>query len=169
MWYVIQVRSGTEESIREQCRKQIPKEILQRAFIPYFEERKRIHGEWITQHRILFPGYVFLVSEHIEELFFDLKNIIGLTRLLGTDQEVVPLYEEEIQFLQSFLDENHTVVISEGIIEDSHVSIRSGPLMGMEGSIRKIDRHKRRAWVEVRMFGRTQIIQSGLEIIEKIP
>lgn len=57
--------------------------------------------------------------------------------------------------------------MSEGIIEGSKVSVNSGPLQGMEGYIRKIDRHKRKAYLEIPFFGRTQNIQVGLEIVEK--
>ena len=54
--------------------------------------------------------------------------------------------------------------MSEGIIEPSRIRILSGPLMGMEGQIRKIDRHKRKAWIEVELFGRIQRVEVGLEI-----
>ena len=35
MWYVIQVRTGMEEEIRQQCERVIEKEILEHCFIPY--------------------------------------------------------------------------------------------------------------------------------------
>ena len=63
MWYVVQVRTGTEENIRIQCQKRIPETILQRCFIPYYEEKKRMRGEWVTLKKVLFPGYVFMVTE----------------------------------------------------------------------------------------------------------
>ena len=37
----------------------------------------------------------------------------------------------------------------------------------MEAFIRKIDRHKRKAWLEIEMFGRMQRVEVGLEIISK--
>ena len=40
-------------------------------------------------------------------------------------------------------------------------------LQGMEGAIRKIDRHKRIAVLSLDMFGRTVDMKVGLEIIEK--
>ena len=36
MWYVMQVRAGTEENIRLQCSRKIPREVLERCFIPYY-------------------------------------------------------------------------------------------------------------------------------------
>ena len=102
MWYVVQTRTGTEESIRIQCKKNVSAEVLERCFIPYYEEQKRIRGEWTTQTKVLFPGYVFMITENVEALYEELKTIIGLTKLIGTGEEIVPLQEEEIAFLESF-------------------------------------------------------------------
>ena len=38
----------------------------------------------------------------------------------------------------------------------------------MEGYIRKINRHKRKAWVSIEMFGRSVDMEVGLEIISKV-
>ena len=167
MWYVIQVRTGSEDNIRLQCEKNISTNILKDCFIPYYEERKHLKGEWRTLKKILFPGYVFLDSEEWERLFMNLKQVSGLTKLLGIGDDVVPLTEEEVEFLTSFGGEDQVVPISEGILENSKVIVMSGPLTGKEGYIKKIDRHKRKAYLELPMFGRIQRIQVGLEIVSK--
>ncbi len=167
MWYVIQVRTGMEENIRLQCRKNMSADVLKECFIPYFQEKKHLQGEWKIQKRILFPGYVFLDADDSERLCMSLKQVSGLTKLLGTGDEVVPLTQEEVKFLMVFGGEEQIVRMSEGIIENSKVIILSGPLMGKEGYIKKIDRHKRKAFLEMSLFGRMQRIQVGLEIISK--
>lgn len=167
MWYVVQVRTGTEENIRQQCEKKIDGKILEHCFVPYYEEQRRIRGEWGILRKVLFPGYVFVVTAEIEELYKNLKTIIGLTKLLGTGQEIVPLTMDEEKFLRRFGGDGHVVAMSEGIIEQSQVRVISGPLLGMEGYIRKIDRHKRKAWLEMELFGRKQMIQVGLEVVAK--
>ena len=63
MWYVMQVRTGTEENIRCQCQRLISSNVLERCFILYYQQKKRFQGEWHIQERILFPGYVFLIAE----------------------------------------------------------------------------------------------------------
>ena len=47
------------------------------------------------------------------------------------------------------MDGNHTVRMSEGYISGDKITVTRGPLMGFEGDIRKIDRHKRRAYIDV--------------------
>lgn len=167
MWYVVQVRTGTEESVRTQCGKNIGTEILEECFVPYYEERRRIRGEWTTLRKVLFPGYVFMVTERLVELHEGLRTVIGLTKLLGTGREIVPLTEKEQELLKRMGGKEQIVEMSEGIIEDSQVKVTSGPLVGLEGCIRKIDRHKRKAWLELEMFGRKQMVQVGLEIVMK--
>ena len=168
MWYVVQVRTGTEHNIRIQCNRKIPDTVMQKCFIPYYEEKKKQNGTWNTLQKVLFPGYIFMITEDVEKLFFHLKTIEGMTKLIGTGQDIIPLKEEEITFLQRFGGEEQIVSMSEGIIEGTQVIITSGPLMGMEGLIKKIDRHKRKAWLDLEMFGRMQQVEVGLEITRKV-
>lgn len=167
MWYVIQVRSGTEEKIKEQCLKAIDRVILEQCFIPYYEEKKRYQGAWHTENKILFPGYVFAVSDRLDDLYKNLRKVIGMTKLLGTGDEIVALKEEEVSLLKKMGVDERPVEISTGIMENGTVTILEGALAGMEGCIRKIDRHKRKAWLEVEMFGRTIEMEAGLEVMEK--
>lgn len=164
MWYVIQVRVGTEEQICSQCKKRISGDILESSFIPYYETKKKTASQWKTEQKILFPGYVFLITEQVESLFFALKKVEGLTKLLGTGNEIVPLSQREEEFLKRLGGDDHVVEMSEGIIEGDRVIIESGPLQDQEGYIVKIDRHKRKAWLEIPMFGGIQRVEVGLEI-----
>lgn len=166
-WYVMQVLTGMEENICVQCRKDIEKSILEKCFLPFYEEKRKIQGEWKTLKKLLFPGYVFVISGDKDCLYQKLKKVIGMTKLIGTGKEIIPLTKEEVSFLLKFGGEEQIVSMSEGIIEGNKLLIRSGPLQGMEGYIRKIDRHKRKAHLEIPFFGRVQNVQMGLEIVEK--
>ena len=76
---------------------------------PCYEERRKVRGDWRTLQRILFPGYVFLITEQVEQLYMELKKVIGLTRLLGTGDEVIALTERETDFLRKFGGEEQIV------------------------------------------------------------
>lgn len=138
MWYVMQVRTGTEENIRCQCQRLISSNVLERCFIPYYQQKKRFQGEWHIQERILFPGYVFLITQDPEKLVNGLRKVIGLTKLIGTGDEIVPLVQEEIDLLMKIGTDKQLVEMSSGIIENDRVQILAGPLMGMEGNICRI-------------------------------
>ena len=57
--------------------------------------------------------------------------------------------------------------MSVGVIEGDRVIVTEGPLKGHEAQITKIDRHKRAAYLDMRMFGRHKTIKVGLEIVRK--
>lgn len=72
-----------------------------------------------------------------------------------------------MHFLLTFGKDDQIVEMSEGIIENDQIIITRGPLKGHEGLIKKIDRHKRRAYLELEMFGRKIETQVGLEVVAK--
>ena len=108
-----------------------------------------------------------MIAKNLEQLSENLRKVIGMTRLLGTGDEIVPLSQEEVELLQKLGKEEQLVAMSTGIIENDQVIILTGPLQGMEGYIRKINRHKRKAWISIEMFGRSMDMEVGLEIIKK--
>ena len=57
--------------------------------------------------------------------------------------------------------------MSVGFIEGDTIKVTEGPLLGLEGKIRKIDRHKRQCVVETEMFGQKTKMTVGLEIVYK--
>ena len=91
-----------------------------------------------------------------------------MTKLLGAGEDIIPLRQEEMRFLLKMGKEEQVVEMSIGIIENDKVKIQQGPLVGMEGFIKKIDRHKRQAVLEVELFGRKVEMRVGVEIVEKV-
>ena len=168
MWYVAQVFTGEEEKTKDLCEKQVSSQVLERCFIPYYEEMKRYQGKWHKEKRILFPGYVFMITGQVEELYKELKKVGRFTRLLGDEECLIPLSQSEVSFLGRFGGEEQVVGMSIGVIENDQVRITEGPLMGLEGCIRKIDRHKRQAKIQVEMFGRIVEAVVGVEIVRKV-
>ena len=116
---------------------------------------------------LLFPGYLFIISSHPEELYKALKRIPQLTRILGNGEKWTPMTEEDIEIVELLSGEERLMKFSEGWIQGDKVMVTKGPLKGMEGNISRIDRHKRVAWLNVELFGRTVELQAGLEIIRK--
>ena len=108
-----------------------------------------------------------VIAQNLECLVNELKKVIGLTKLIGIGDQIVPLVQEEVELLMRIGTDKQLVEMSSGIIENDRVQILSGPLMGMEGNISRIDRHKRIAYLEIEMFGRTVEMKVGLEIIRK--
>ncbi len=167
MWCVIQVFTGREEYIRHACIKYIDKEILKDTFIPLRVRQRKYSGEWKDEKCVILPGYVFLVTDDPKKLHQELKKVEGMTKLLRDENNFLTLTPEEEVFIQNIINEEYLVKMSVGFIEGDKVTVTEGPLMGLEGLIRKIDRHKRQCIIETEMFGQKTRITMGLEIVSK--
>lgn len=168
MWYVIQTGSAQEEKIKLECERLITGDALLRCVLPLYEEKIKYKGEWHLKKKKLFPGYLFMISDDLEKLNEELKKINGLTKILKAGETVVPLKEDEILLIKKLIGEKDVMEMSEGLIVNDEVIILSGPLKGMESSIKKIDRHKRKVWISIEMFNREQLVEVGAEIVRKI-
>ena len=142
-------------------------EYFDEIFAPRYERKRKYLGKWHMETSLLFPGYLFVISSYPEELYKALKRIPQLTRLLGTGEKWTPMTEEDIEIVELLSGEKHLMKFSEGCIQGDKVIITRGPLKGLEGNISRIDRHKRLAWLNVELFGKTVELQAGLEIIRK--
>lgn len=167
-WYVVQVKNGHEKETANKCCFLISKDILKECFIPEYITKKKYQGEWKDKQEVLFKGYIFLISDHIDELYSELKKIPDYTKVIGKKkEEIYPLHSGEIEFLKSFENDKHVVEMSIGFIEGDTIFITEGPLQGKEGLITKIDRHKRIANISIDIFGKITTAKVGLEIVSK--
>lgn len=168
MWYVVQVQSGNELKTKELCNYLIGDEFLLKCFIPQYEQMKKYTGTWHKKMDVLFPGYMFIQTENINYIFHLLKGVPKLTKILGTDHEFVPIDITEKRFLEKFLNEGNVLEISTGYMVGEQVHIMDGPMKEFNGKIKKINRHKRIAIIEIEMFGRSMEVSVGLEVVGRV-
>jgi transcriptional antiterminator NusG len=171
MYYVIQVAPGMEEKTEILIQRRVRNELYARCFHPVRHVRKKFHGEWKDQHEKLLPGYVFIMSNSIQELYLELQKVPLLTKLLGKDgEQFVALQEDEGGWLERLMGpagDFSEVGLSQVVAEQDKVIVLSGPLKNIEGFVKKINLHKRIAEVEVDFMNRKTILHLGIEIVGK--
>lgn len=166
--YVIQTINGQERHVKHLVERMVGAPSVEECFYPTYVVKKSYKREWRMVEKKLTPGYLFVVSQDIEHVAHALHEVPAFTRLLGTNGSFVPLNMDEVAWIDALTRVGHRVIdISQGIIEHDKVIVQSGPLAGLEGMIRKIDRHKRLATLEIHILGRTKSIRVGLEIVKK--
>ncbi len=163
----MQVLSGNEDKTKELCLQIVGKQLLESCFIPRYERVIKYGGEWHKKKEVLFPGYLFFETKQIDAVFLALKCVPKLTRILGTGQYIIPLSKQEEEILKKLVNEEYLMEMSYGYSVGKQVHIIDGPMRDLNGILRKVDRHKRLATVEVEMFGRRINIKMGLEVLGK--
>ena len=168
MWYVMQVLTGEEKNTIDMCVIIVKESKLHDFFMPEVERRMKFHGQWKDVRRPMFPGYIFINTEHIDELYEELKKVPKLTKVLSADHIITPVLRKEEDFIRRITNTNHVAEVSVGYIEGARLIIEQGPMVGMEGYVKKIDRHRRQAVLELEMFGSMTEVTMGLEVLRKV-
>ena len=171
-WLVLQTMVGQEPRVAER---------LQRHFLPEKEvahPRRRLkirrQGAYLDSEQTLFPGYLFFrghcddvarFEELIRTLARSRRELPGMIKILGQGQRPMPIYEHEAQLIWAMMGEAEVIDYSQACFEGARVQIIAGPLLGREGIIRKLNRRKGRAKVEMHLFGEVQYPDLGVECL----
>ena len=166
MWYVIQVYTGRELEIAQQCRDRVIED-GEDVFVPLAERWTKVRGERTLITSRLFPGYVFIETERIEDFHKRLNRVYAMTKVLRTGEEMTPIQKEEEEYLRRLGGDDHVVKYSEGYMEGDKLVVTSGPLKDFAGKVKKVLRHKRLVVMEVPLLGRTVEVTLGMGVVER--
>ena len=167
MWYVIQTKTGQEEPMRQRVEKMLPVDSYEDCKILYYIKKKKYLGQWHEERERLLPGYMCLITNDPEPVSKALDRMTEFTRLLGTGSSFCPIRPEEEELLIRLTNGKDEIGMSYGVIEKGTLKVRSGVLAGMESRIKKIDRHKRKGFLSMRIDDQEKLVGVGLEITEK--
>lgn len=167
--YVIQVETGRETRAKELIEHIVGQPLAREVFVPQWEKAMSVRGGGIRmQHVLLTPGYLYLTTSDVDAAFQALRAVPAFTRLLGGEGGFVPLTPDELVWVDQLTKPGErTVRMSHAIKEGDTVRIVDGPLVGFETKIKRIDAHKRLAYVALPLLGRPMTVKVGLEVIRK--
>ena len=174
MYYVIQVKTGKEQQAIEDILKNKPDDASFDVFAPYRKALRKYKGEFKEVIERCFPGYIFVETNDVKELFRQLYFTPGFQKLLGREEgteNFVPLDKDETRMIDILYNasNNRTTEISNiEVKEGQTIRVLDGPLMGLETQIKKVDLHKRTVKVEFMMCGRLVSASVGINIITDI-
>lgn len=174
MYYVIHVKTGKEQQAIDDIMKYKSDQSHFDVFAPYRKALRKYHGEFKEVVERCFPGYVFVETNDVEKLFFDLYWVPGYTRLLGREgltYNFLPLNEEESRMIDILYNanSNRTTEISNiEVREGDKIVVLDGPLMGLKSQIVKVNLHKRYVIVRVPLGNSSAEAQVGINIVSKI-
>lgn len=171
-YFVFFVQTGKEQMACDFLNKMM-NDINTVAFIPKIEviykKSKNTHKEL----KPMFAGYVIVrtlmdAESFITEAIMVTKYIKWFINLLGKQEpDCMALNEQESNFILSLCNKDYIVEQSLGLIKGDQIIINSGPLKGRESRIKRIDRHKRRALIELQFMGQIRNVYVSLEILSK--
>ena len=94
----------------------------------------------------MIPSYVFVETDRIDDFADALNRVPGFTVVLHIGDYYQPLDQHDESILTALIADSDVVDISTAYISGDRVSVVYGPLKGLEGQIKHIDRHHRTAF-----------------------
>ncbi len=153
IWYALKCPEGKEKDYTEKYQKLASSDGLKEVICFEYQRMMRYGGSWHLERRKLLPGWIFFAGTKAIEFEGD-----------GKIRSPIPY---KVSHLTELCQEEHLIGMSKGIIKDGKPMVTSGPLKGRESLIRKIDRHKRTAEIEIPFVEDDTRVTVGLEIYEK--
>lgn len=162
-WYAVFMETGFEEYLQNYLRgifsdfhSLIPKRVV---------PEKR-NGKYEKILKKLFPGYVLIHTKLDDEVYYRIRSVPHVIKILGNGTNYSPIDEAEIATLLRLLDNDGIIDYSEIFITNSIIQVKRGPLKGLEGMIVRVNTHTQRAKVKFNFMGQFRIFEVGIELLE---
>ncbi|MGM1050336.1 MAG: antiterminator LoaP [Bacillota bacterium] len=181
-WYAIFVKTGKEDLVRRMFQKHFDESVV-RAIVPRRKLLEKKQGQTYEVYKKLFPGYVLLNTQINSKSYYEFKRIPINYRLLNKysckdniqnykendgDLETYSfskIDDEEIALILQLIGDSETIESSTIYVENTIVTVCDGPLKGKEGIIKKIDRRKKRARIELDFNGEKMRFDVGIQVL----
>ena len=166
-WYALFVETGKESSIQKCIEHWFDKSVCY-SLVPKRRLTEQKQGKKYQVVRTMFPGYVFINTDMCIEYYYKLISIPRVIKILNNGTYYSRIENEEIAPILRLVNNGEIIDYSRIFIVNSRVLVKSGPLHGMEGIIRRVDKRKGRAQISLDLLGSPKLFDLGVEILDEL-
>ncbi|AOY76264.1 antiterminator LoaP [Clostridium formicaceticum] len=163
-WYALFVKTNKEEEVQKWLEFYFDKKTLH-SCVPKRKIKEKKAGKFYCVLKTLFPGYVFICTIMDLDKYRIITTIPNLIRILNKGSYYSRIEEKEMSIILKLVGDNSIIDYSKIFIKNCKVLVKDGPLYGMEGIIKKVNKHTNRAKVQVSFMGSPRLIDVGIEIL----
>lgn len=168
-WYVVHTFSGYENKVKVDIEKTIENrnlgdQILE-VSIPLQEVTENKEGQKKTSMKKIFPAYVLVHMIMNDDTWYVVRNTRGVTGFVGPGSKPVPLTDEEMRALSSFMGTPQEKI---DFAEGDFIRVIAGPWQDTEEVIRAVNPQRQTVTIYRDMFGRETPVELSFSEIRKI-
>ncbi|MDC7124585.1 MAG: antiterminator LoaP [Spirochaetales bacterium] len=172
-YYAVQVRTGKEENFIKLAKNELINKGFDRKTcdsLLWIRRRlfERKGGKKKETLRPLYPGYIFFQGNELPaDIHWILRRTPGFFRFLKNNKDIRPLTGKDKEILEHFLKFGEVAEKSKVIFDkDNRITVVSGPMIGMEGIIEKVDRRKGRAKIRLSLNNNSMLVDLAFDVIQ---
>jgi transcriptional antiterminator NusG len=173
-WYVVQVFSQFENTVKRALEERIEREGLQDLFgeilVPSEEVVEVKDGVRRRSERKFFPGYVLMQIDMTDEAWHLVRSIPRVLGFIGGKADrPAPISEREAAVILDRMREGVEKPRPKFLFEVGEtVRINEGPFNDFNGVVESVDYEKSRLHVAVSIFGRSTPVELEFGQVEKV-
>ena len=161
-WYVIQTKPKKENQVEFY----LTNDGIE-AFLPLYQNHSFRFGRNIKQITPLFPGYIFARFD-LDPQHYAVRWTRGVTRILGTGLEPVPMDDLVIEIIKNRVDKDNVVKQGKAFRRGDRVRIKSGPLKDLLGIFEQKTSNSGRVKILLTLIGYQASVELHESQLEKL-
>jgi transcriptional antiterminator NusG len=170
-WYVVHAYSGHEKKVAEALKQRaqtlhLTDKILA-VLIPTQEKIQIRRGQRKTVREKIFPGYMLVKMEMVDDAWLAVRTTQGVTGFVGMSSKPTPLPRHEVEAIQKYMDQA-TPQFKADYVEGEAVKITDGPFAEFLGTVDSIDEEKGQVRVLINIFGRETPVEMDFLQVQKV-
>ena len=171
-WYGILIADGQEQAVRDTISEGIRSgefHSVSDVFFPMYNAKQTRRGEIVDVKKKMYYNYLFVKMIINDDDIRAIKSIPKVINFLGYNGKPTLISDKEIEAMANVVDQENINQEKRSIFNiDDKVSISQGSLNSFVGTVSAIDKEKNKAFVSVKIFGRTTEVALDFADISKI-
>lgn len=171
LWFIVQCYSNHEYKVLARIQqliadKDFMKKNVFRVLVPEEETIEIKDNKRLEKTTKIYPGYVFVQMYPDQQTFFEIRQLAGVAKFIGSKTSPTPVTEQDIlKVLRKVGDKTKKIDVD--FEEGEIIKVISGPFRGYSGPISEInaDRGKLKALISI--FGRETPVELDFDQVEK--
>jgi transcription termination/antitermination protein NusG len=169
-WYIMQCFSSQEYKVKARIEKLVEDKGYQtrifRVLVPEEETIEIKNNKRVEKTSKIYPGYVFVHLVYDNDIYYELRSILGVSGFVGSKNTPVPVTEDEmLKILRKVGDKTRKIDVD--FEEGEVIKVVAGPFRGYTGPISEINAEKGSLKALISIFGRETPVQLDFDQVEK--
>lgn len=171
MYYCLHCLTGKESELSAEVERRLKILGFDDIIIWFPKKRSRTKVKHVVHEELkpLFPGYIFLYFGYQEKRLpsFDINRIPGIIRFLTYGDGTRALRGSDLSVAKWIHRFDGEFAISKVVFKTGErLHIVEGPMQGMDAMVTKVDRHKKKIWVNFDLDGVLNNVSFDVDFIE---
>ncbi|GMO30221.1 MAG: antiterminator LoaP [Termitinemataceae bacterium] len=167
-YYIAQVLTGEERKYITLV-KAMHKLSNIKIYFPTKIVKERQREKILTKEKPLFKGYIIIElqdNDDIKHYIKSFRTTTGFVRFLKNNTDVTELSTHDREIIKNIIQQKEIGISKVTFDENDKIVVLSGVMKGMEGSIVKVNKRKRRAQIKLLLCEETFTIDLSFEVIQ---